>query len=294
MSTVPTLSTYKTPLIANITANKFGYSLSEDAANATCFRGILGGNITTLITNQYTPRATTTLSWSQPATLKNNVALANTNGYYYHSFTTSNNTNHTNNTVSLPNTSPTGTGQRVVLVDGGNIQINQNIDYSGSDKTLVLIARRTNNSGGNIFIHPNVTRIDAILIADGAVMNAETNNSSTTTSTTTIRNWIDHANILTNRLTINGRIYSFNTRGGSLDTSLAPLTANGRYFDLGQLKSDATPRRAAEMDLERFRIISHDGSATCSLSVNYRVLTTFSLPPVLQRPVGYVGGGCSF
>jgi hypothetical protein len=51
-------------------------------------------------------------------------------------------------------------------VDGGNIQINTNIDYSGSDKTLVLIARKIGDNGGNIFIHPNVTRIDAIIIAE--------------------------------------------------------------------------------------------------------------------------------
>ena len=101
MSPVPTLSTYKTGLQANITANKFGYGLSEDPINATCFRGILSSNITTLVTNQYNARTTNTLSWSQPATLKSNAALANTNGYYYHSFTGANNTANTNNTVTL-------------------------------------------------------------------------------------------------------------------------------------------------------------------------------------------------
>lgn len=101
MSPVPTLSTYKTGLQANITANKFGYGLSEDPTNATCFRGILSSNITTLVTNQYNARTTNTLSWSQPATLKSNAALANTNGYYYHSFTGANNTTNTNNTVTL-------------------------------------------------------------------------------------------------------------------------------------------------------------------------------------------------
>lgn len=106
MSPVPTLSTYKTGLQANITANKFGYGLSEDATNATCFRGILGGNITTLVTNQYNARTTNTLSWSQPATLKNNAALANTNGYYYYSFTANTTSSSplnvsTNNTVTL-------------------------------------------------------------------------------------------------------------------------------------------------------------------------------------------------
>lgn len=31
-----------------------------------------------------------------------------------------------------------------------------------------------------------------------------------------VMNWIDHQSQLGNRLTINGRLYSYNTRGGSL------------------------------------------------------------------------------
>lgn len=249
MSPVPTLSTYQNPLQTNITAGKYGYSLSEDQNNATCFRGILSSNISTLITNQYNANTNTSLLWSQPATLKN-TSTANTNGYYYHSFTT---TSNANNTVTLPDTNPTGTGQKVVVVDGGNIQINKNIDYAGTDKTLVLIARKNANgtAGGNIYINPSVTRIDAILIADGSLINATTSNASTTTSATITKNWIDNEADLSNRLIINGRIYSFNTRGGSLTNDLKAISGNtGRYFDFGTLKTDGTPSMSASMDLE--------------------------------------------
>lgn len=68
MSTIPTLDTYKAltnTRFANTSLSmneKYGYSFSENTANASCFRGILANNVTTLIANQLTPRTTTTLS----------------------------------------------------------------------------------------------------------------------------------------------------------------------------------------------------------------------------------------
>jgi hypothetical protein len=41
MSAVPTITNYKDTLKTHLAANRFGYGLSEDASNATCFRGIL-------------------------------------------------------------------------------------------------------------------------------------------------------------------------------------------------------------------------------------------------------------
>ena len=195
MNPVPTITTYKTPLQTAMTANNYGYTLSENATNATCFRGILSNNISTLITSQYNSSTAQTINWSSPATLKS-TTTPNTNGYYYFS-------NVAGNTLSINNT-PTGTGSKAVIVEGGNIQINANIDYSGTDKTLILIARKntTTNTGGNIYINPSVTRIDAIIIADGAMMNATTTNTGTT-STTVTKNWIDHPTELSNRLIIN-------------------------------------------------------------------------------------------
>ena len=158
MNPVPTITTYISPLQAAITGNQYGYSLSENGNNATCFRGILSGNITTLVTNQYNSSNSNTLNWAAPATLKNS-STPNTNGYYYFS-------NIAGNTLSI-NSTPTGTGSKAVIVEGGNIQINSNIDYSGTDKTLILIARGNGTNGGNIYINPSVTRIDAVIIADG-------------------------------------------------------------------------------------------------------------------------------
>ena len=177
MTTIPTLSPstlathyapilktrLTTPLSTTFTNNdKYGYSFSKNLSEAGCFRSILSTNITTLVTNQLTPKTTTTLNWNNDQALLKNTTTKNTNGYYYYSFTSS-----TNNTVTLAS-SPTGTGTKSVIVEGGNIQIDSDIDYTGTSKTLLLIARKNSSGqGGNIYINPSVTRIDAIIIADG-------------------------------------------------------------------------------------------------------------------------------
>jgi len=113
----------------------------------------------------------------------------NTNGYYYYSYI-----GGVNNTLSIE-ANPTGSGTKSVVVEGGNIAINTNIDYSGTGKLLLLVARKsTNGYGGNIYINPSVTHIDALIIADGgALINSNINASG-------------------QRLLVNGRIYSYNTR----------------------------------------------------------------------------------
>jgi len=189
MSTVPNFDIYKTSLISRITNNQYGYSFSENTTDANCFRGILANNVTTLIANQVNPRNATLLdNWdTNRAIVKNTTSTLNTNGYYYYSYPSANTLN-----IDVP---PTGTGNKTVVVEGGDIQINTNIDYSGTGKLLVLVARKNNNGqGGNIRIAPSVSRIDAILIADGgALINTDPNAAG-------------------QRLTINGRIYSYNTR----------------------------------------------------------------------------------
>lgn len=274
MPTVPTLSpstlaSHYAPLLktkfasATLSNNeKYGYSFSENPTNASCFRGILSTNITTLVTNQLNPRPAgevTLDNWTTKLSTIKNTTIPNANGYYYYSFSA-----NTNNTVTV--TPPTGTGTKNVIVDGGNIQINSNIEYTGTGKTLLLIARKNNaGQGGNIYINPTVTRIDAIIIADGGTLM----NGTTTAGTTTTKNWIMNASDLTNRLTINGRLYSYNTRGGSITpqaapgTDFDPITTNiGKYFDTTSTNSSlittATPTQAATYDLERLRVMLSD------------------------------------
>lgn len=105
MSTIPTFDTYKALLKTRLTATgtdnqKYGYSFSENTTDASCFRGILSTNITTLMANQLKPRTSTTLSnWDRDrAELSTSTTLSN--GYYYYVYPTS-------NTLNIV-TSPTG------------------------------------------------------------------------------------------------------------------------------------------------------------------------------------------
>lgn len=137
-----------------------------------------------------------------------------------------------------------------------------------------------------------MTHIDAILIADGSLMNA-TNG--------VIKNWIDNRTEFANRLTINGRIYALNTRGGSLKSGgTSPATViqagntEGKYFNTaGTLTSTTTISSGAAQDLERFRYVNDDGSTQCTLHVAYLSLATNELPQILTRPSGFAGS-CGF
>ncbi len=86
---------------------------------------------------------------------------------------------------------------------GADVQIDDNIMYSGTEASLVIIVRKKGNKGGNIYIHPTVTRIHATLIAEGAVMNGSYGGPL---------NWLSHSSSLINSLTIYGKLYSYNTR----------------------------------------------------------------------------------
>lgn len=290
MPTVPTFDTHKELMKSRIetaitNAETYGYTFSENADNATCFRTLLNRNIGTLIADQYDPiqNQNTLSNWTMSLAKtktddSTNPGQPNTNGYYYYDYTDT-----ANKTLSIT-TNPSGTGQKTVIVEGGDIKITQNIIYTNmqtndsdtSDSAnlnyLLLIARKDNEgNGGNIKITPNVTHIDAILIADGGALISEDPINSG------------------NRLTVNGRIYSYNTRGGSyeVDPMTHELTSTTipRIFTNNTLTSmNITLEEAQKQDLEHFRTIDLDGTNTCSLYLDYYNFTTGTLPPLLRRP----------
>ena len=113
----------------------------------------------------------------------------------------------------------------VLYVVGADVYIHNDIQYTtatGDTPSLVIIAQKNiSGQGGNIYIDPSVTRIDGTLIADGALMNGVLN-----TSTIQVKNWISNPTELTKRLIINGRLLTYNTRGGSLKTDLTGIQGN--------------------------------------------------------------------
>lgn len=111
------------------------------------------------------------------------------------------------------------------------------------------------------------------------------------------KNWITESGLLTNRLLINGKLLTYNTRGGSLKvdgtTLIQVYDALNEPFqvNVGTCVSNTLEyttcnyQDAAAQDLERFRIIRVDSeNFTCSLHV------TGSLPakkPDILIDTGY-------
>jgi hypothetical protein len=131
----------------------------------------------------------------------------NVSGYFYYTGSEGYRVLRVTHTSDIVIDKPT-----VLYVVGADIYIENNITYStiiGDNPSLVIIVQKdTEGRGGNVYINPEVTHIDATLISDGALMNA-----SLSGLVLTPLNWILNENILTNRLLINGRLLTYNTRG---------------------------------------------------------------------------------
>ncbi len=63
-----------------------------------------------------------------------------------------------------------------VIVQSWNIYINSNLYNENDNSLLLLIAKKWNNKGWNIYIDPDVTNIDAVLFADWSLISLEWNN----------------------------------------------------------------------------------------------------------------------
>lgn len=92
-------------------------------------------------------------------------------------------------------------GNKTLVVEGGNIYITGNITGNG---ILGLIALEKNGQGGNIYIHPSVTDIYAVMYADRSVISY---NGAELDGTT-------QDSVLANQLYIKGSLFSENTLGG--------------------------------------------------------------------------------
>lgn len=58
------------------------------------------------------------------------------------------------------------TGTKVLIVEGADIYLRGNIHYLSRDSSLVIIALKSGAYGGNVYVNPEITNIDATIIAD--------------------------------------------------------------------------------------------------------------------------------
>lgn len=206
-----------------------GYLLSDPARKTQTinFRSKLTSNINTYIKSQYcsVPLNQSDAGeniWNDNANTsgafrKISGACStnhNANGYYY--YETDTNPTEIGKLLTLAPSILTIRKPTVLYVVGADIQINNNILYStstGDTPSLVIIAQAKDGHGGNIYVRPDVTNINATLIADGALMNGVGGPPTTGAPL----NLVSNADILDKRLLINGKLFTYNTRGGSLE-----------------------------------------------------------------------------
>ncbi|MDD3303230.1 MAG: hypothetical protein PHN31_06765, partial [Candidatus Gracilibacteria bacterium] len=98
-------------------------------------------------------------------------------------------------------------GNKTIVVEGGNIYITGNINTTGVDSVLGLVALEDGNGlGGNIYIDPNVRYIKAVMYADKSVISYDGLNELGGNAT---------FSDLKNQLYIYGSLFTENTVGGS-------------------------------------------------------------------------------
>lgn len=120
-------------------------------------------------------------------------------------------------TPPSPAVTYTGTGAAIVFVDG-NLTINSNITNTTSSMGLVIIV------GGNVMIDKSVTRIDAVIIAQGYIYTA--------TDYTLGRNTCINSSITASQLAVNGSLISLNQDVSSAIVFCRTLADNSQAAEL--------------------------------------------------------------
>lgn len=124
--------------------------------------------------------------------------------------------NLTNDYVELGNSlSQTVAGNKTLVAQWGDIYITSDLQYSDRSRDIlwVIALEDANGNGGNIYVHPDVTDISAVLYADRAVMTAiDSDNSGSISGTEVFDGTSDPADF-SDQLYIYGSVFSENTIG---------------------------------------------------------------------------------
>lgn len=148
---------------------------------------------------------------------------------------------------------------RTILIEGGDLTITSNLEYPSNGGPFgVIILEDENNTGGNIYIYPNVTSVAGAYYAQGSVISVNakgTFGEDTSPNCNGNNGFCDRAYELRNQLYWKGFLASENTLGGSdKDTPECPTSIDctnnrpkAREYDLAYLRTfhaDSTGERA--------------------------------------------------
>jgi hypothetical protein len=155
------------------------------------------------------------------------------------------------------------TGERTIIVTGGNIFINNNIyKTSGTGKPrlgIIVLKDLTTNKGGNVYIAPNVTNIQANIYADGSVFSYDGNAADINSDGEPVfTDEADRFGKLKNQLYIEGSIASQNTIGGAVATPL-PILGDGSTTTAGEGNYGATPAGRSQARLYDLNFLRYYG-----------------------------------
>jgi hypothetical protein len=165
------------------------------------------------------------------------------------------------------------TGDRTIIVVGGNVFIDSNLYNAGVSPTkprLGLIVLKDlahpERNDGNIYVSPDVTNIQANIFADGSLFSvSSTENRLTTGAHAGLPYFTDEGSrmgLLQNQLYIEGSLASLNTIGGATpDIGKPPILGDGSIADNDEGNYGNDPRGRSEARLYDLNFMRYYGFA---------------------------------
>ncbi len=152
-------------------------------------------------------------------------------------------------------------GEKILIVKWWNLYINSNIYNKTKDSILTIVVQRdsTNKKNwGNVYINPDVTNIDAIIIAEWSIL------SFIDIPNYRVLNSIDNYNLLKKQLLIYGLLFSKNT----IWLNKAPYGTDTYIKNWGSISD--TPKYNLE-NLRSFEVELVTGAMTGSCNEENRI-----------------------
>jgi hypothetical protein len=158
------------------------------------------------------------------------------------------------------------TGNRTIIVEGGNVFINSNL-YNEPPSTAKLgiivlkdYASEDKGEQGHVYIHPDVTDMQANIYADGSVFSYDGNDSNILSDSGEPMFLSESArsSVLLDQLFITGSIASKNTIGGAVKTP-NPILGDGRIADAVEGSYGITPSGRSQARLYDLNFLRYYG-----------------------------------
>ncbi|NUJ97286.1 hypothetical protein HGA92_00690 [Candidatus Gracilibacteria bacterium] len=181
--------------------------------------------------------------------------------------------------VDLGDGNETASGSKTIIIEGGNLYIRNNIRYANSNSILgIIVLKDANGNGGNIYIDPSVTRIDATIFTERSIVSYDGTN---------IIDGDADADVLNNQLFIFGTVFSENTIGGSRTdplkcpyyiSSLSCTVTNAQIYDLNYLRRYYIYDSDGDGDVDNSDVAANGG-------INYAGTFNVTSYPYARYPV---------